>query len=179
MTVEEASELARRSIYHATFRDGASGGVASGQQSQMCLPNFQDTLNFLAQNIIIILVSCHMINQCTTWVLMDGRNCQEMMLGSYTITTTQCHQPLRNRSWRKQPLSKEIRFTSKSVPLFYVCLLQQILSFLQLKLWYSLYKIETPFLQIHFLLTLFKQLFFNSSPCVLKYEIICDYFACS
>jgi len=30
MSVEEASELARRSIYHATFRDGASGGVASG-----------------------------------------------------------------------------------------------------------------------------------------------------
>ncbi|KAL3677956.1 hypothetical protein R1sor_020912 [Riccia sorocarpa] len=29
MTVEEAVELARRSIYHATFRDGASGGVAS------------------------------------------------------------------------------------------------------------------------------------------------------
>ncbi|KAH0866327.1 hypothetical protein HID58_083538 [Brassica napus] len=29
MSVEEASELARRSIYHATFRDGASGGVAS------------------------------------------------------------------------------------------------------------------------------------------------------
>jgi len=30
MSVEEAAELARRSIYHATFRDGASGGVASG-----------------------------------------------------------------------------------------------------------------------------------------------------
>ncbi|ONK72414.1 uncharacterized protein A4U43_C04F19190 [Asparagus officinalis] len=29
MSVEEAAELARRSIYHATFRDGASGGVAS------------------------------------------------------------------------------------------------------------------------------------------------------
>ncbi|KAL5072392.1 hypothetical protein RYX36_011376, partial [Vicia faba] len=29
MSVEEASELARRAIYHATFRDGASGGVAS------------------------------------------------------------------------------------------------------------------------------------------------------
>ncbi|CAK9183500.1 unnamed protein product [Ilex paraguariensis] len=26
---EEAAELARRAIYHATFRDGASGGVAS------------------------------------------------------------------------------------------------------------------------------------------------------
>jgi len=30
MTIEEAAELARRAIYHATFRDGASGGVASG-----------------------------------------------------------------------------------------------------------------------------------------------------
>ncbi|CAJ2672063.1 unnamed protein product [Trifolium pratense] len=29
MSIEEASELARRAIYHATFRDGASGGVAS------------------------------------------------------------------------------------------------------------------------------------------------------
>lgn len=31
MTIEEAAELARRSIYHATFRDGASGGTASGK----------------------------------------------------------------------------------------------------------------------------------------------------
>ena len=30
MSIEEAAELARRSIYHATFRDVASGGVASG-----------------------------------------------------------------------------------------------------------------------------------------------------
>eukprot|EP01018_Ginkgo_biloba_P021155 Gb_01835 [translate_table: standard] len=29
MAIEEAAELARRAIYHATFRDGASGGVAS------------------------------------------------------------------------------------------------------------------------------------------------------
>lgn len=33
MPVEEAAELARRAIYHATFRDGASGGVASGTSS--------------------------------------------------------------------------------------------------------------------------------------------------
>lgn len=33
MSVEEAAELARRAIYHATFRDGASGGVASGTLS--------------------------------------------------------------------------------------------------------------------------------------------------
>ena len=30
MSIDEAAELARRAIYHATFRDGASGGVASG-----------------------------------------------------------------------------------------------------------------------------------------------------
>lgn len=30
MSVEEAAELARRAIYHATFRDGASGGCVSG-----------------------------------------------------------------------------------------------------------------------------------------------------
>ncbi|XP_076894630.1 proteasome subunit beta type-5-B-like, partial [Bidens hawaiensis] len=29
LTIDEAAELARRAIYHATFRDGASGGVAS------------------------------------------------------------------------------------------------------------------------------------------------------
>ncbi|KAG1327592.1 Proteasome subunit beta type [Cocos nucifera] len=29
MSIEEAAELARRAIYHATFRDAASGGVAS------------------------------------------------------------------------------------------------------------------------------------------------------
>ncbi|XP_065622450.1 proteasome subunit beta type-5-like [Quercus suber] len=29
MSIEEAAELARRSIYHATFHNGASGGVAS------------------------------------------------------------------------------------------------------------------------------------------------------
>jgi len=29
MSVDEAAELARRAIYHATFRDGASGGVSS------------------------------------------------------------------------------------------------------------------------------------------------------
>lgn len=35
MTVEEASELARRAIYHATYRDGASGGVVSGMYSYL------------------------------------------------------------------------------------------------------------------------------------------------
>ncbi|CAN7135203.1 unnamed protein product [Brassica rapa subsp. narinosa] len=51
LSVEEACVIARRSIYHATFRDGASGGVGVS-----------------------------LADQCTTWVLMDGRNCQAMIL---------------------------------------------------------------------------------------------------
>jgi 20S proteasome alpha/beta subunit len=31
MSVDEAVELGRRSIYHATFRDCASGGTVSGE----------------------------------------------------------------------------------------------------------------------------------------------------
>lgn len=52
MSIEEAAELARRSIYHATFRDGASGGVASGtlslsishshSHSHSCTPGVND-----------------------------------------------------------------------------------------------------------------------------------------
>ena len=79
--------------------------------------NFLDT-EFLAHKIRFCLFSC---DQCTTWVLMDGRNCQEMMLGSYTITTTPCHQPLRNRSWRKQLPSKTktfFYFLINSLPFF-------------------------------------------------------------
>lgn len=38
LSVEEAAELARRAIYHATFRDGASGGVASGNPSVKMSP---------------------------------------------------------------------------------------------------------------------------------------------
>lgn len=34
LSVEEAIELGQRSIYHATFRDAASGGTVSGERSQ-------------------------------------------------------------------------------------------------------------------------------------------------
>ena len=33
MEVEDAIELGRRSIYHATFRDAVSGGTVSGMSS--------------------------------------------------------------------------------------------------------------------------------------------------
>ncbi|XP_058070990.1 proteasome subunit beta type-5-A-like [Magnolia sinica] len=37
MSIEEAAELAHHSICHATFRDGASGGVASGLSLSLSL----------------------------------------------------------------------------------------------------------------------------------------------
>lgn len=40
MSVTEAAELARRSIYHATFRDAASGGVVSGMFISSLFPYF-------------------------------------------------------------------------------------------------------------------------------------------
>lgn len=40
MSVEEAGELGRRAIYHATFRDAASGGVASGRHSSFHVLKF-------------------------------------------------------------------------------------------------------------------------------------------
>lgn len=44
MSVEEAAELARRAIYHATFRDGASGGVVSGMCFSIAHPLFLYTV---------------------------------------------------------------------------------------------------------------------------------------
>ncbi|KAK3040820.1 hypothetical protein RJ639_029164 [Escallonia herrerae] len=67
MTIEEAAELARRSIYHATFRDGASGGVASGM---LCF---------------------------IMWDQPDGRSYLVMTLGNFTICTIQLNQPLSSR----------------------------------------------------------------------------------
>lgn len=59
MSVEEASELARRAIYHATFRDGASGGVASGILSYFPI----DKLYLSAYDILLL---------SHTWI----RNCK-------------------------------------------------------------------------------------------------------
>jgi len=54
MSVEEASELARRAIYHATFRDGASGGVASG-----ILPFSPINQLYLSVSSILLLTHSH------------------------------------------------------------------------------------------------------------------------
>ena len=53
MSIEEAAELARRSIYHATFRDVASGGVASG--------TFSRSLSFSLIGYIHMLVVVFMV----------------------------------------------------------------------------------------------------------------------
>ena len=74
LSVEEAAELARRAIYHATFRDGASGGVASGILLSKC---------FLVFVILKILSrfthDLNVIDQFIMWDQMDGKSFLAMM----------------------------------------------------------------------------------------------------
>lgn len=49
MTIEEAAALARGAIYHATFRDAASGGVASGMCFSLFSPPPPQTLLFVSE----------------------------------------------------------------------------------------------------------------------------------
>ncbi|KAF5802920.1 putative proteasome endopeptidase complex [Helianthus annuus] len=42
LTIDEAAELARRAIYHATFRDGASGGVARDRKVERDYPRYSE-----------------------------------------------------------------------------------------------------------------------------------------
>ena len=44
LTDEEAYDLARRSIYHATFRDAASGGIVRGNASSFYRAKFSNDL---------------------------------------------------------------------------------------------------------------------------------------
>lgn len=58
MTDEEAIELGRRSIYHATFRDAVSGGTVSGAPPSppplFCPP----TLLLRALQLTAVLLQC-------------------------------------------------------------------------------------------------------------------------
>lgn len=80
MSVEEAAELGRRAIYHATFRDGASGGVASGNLSLSLSMNIHD---------FQLVFNLCFLNQFTMWVLTDGKSYLGMMSGSSTTHTIQ------------------------------------------------------------------------------------------
>ena len=87
MSIEEAAELARRSIYHATFRDGASGGTASGKLSPSPLG-----LSLFLIFLFLLLEHKYLSNfgaiyQFIMLVLMDGRNCLVMMLENCTTST--------------------------------------------------------------------------------------------
>jgi hypothetical protein len=55
MSVDDAIELGRRSIYHATFRDCASGGTVSGE---LALPCCMSTLQHLAQVAAASMMHC-------------------------------------------------------------------------------------------------------------------------
>ena len=83
MSVEEAAELARRAIYHATFRDGASGGVVSGMLplSSACNP----ILYLKICRSVLVLSMCFLLLclsgfQFIMWDLMGGRSSLATML---------------------------------------------------------------------------------------------------
>jgi 20S proteasome alpha/beta subunit len=57
LSVQEAIELGRRSIYHATHRDGASGGAANGML--YIYIHFSICLHIISYNILFdISLSC-------------------------------------------------------------------------------------------------------------------------
>ena len=88
MSIEEAAELARRAIYHATFRDGASGGVASGtlflKSKKKKFPQ-----SFWFMYVCILLLMSLIFNQFITWDQMAGRSYLVMMLVNFTTNTIQ------------------------------------------------------------------------------------------
>lgn len=81
MTIEEAAELARRSIYHATFRDGASGGTASGMLSI--------SLSILAYVALFVLKLCVVLSVYYVgpngWKKLSGDDVGELHYKYYPV----------------------------------------------------------------------------------------------
>lgn len=90
LSVEEAAELARRAIYHATFRDGASGGVASGILLSRYLSLFVIHTHLCAcANSPLLTHDLNVTDQFIMWDQMDGRSSLAMMWENFTTTTIQ------------------------------------------------------------------------------------------
>ena len=93
MSVEDAIELGRRSIYHATFRDAVSGGTVSGKYIHL-FPARRCTLSLagscqvheadkrLAESEPWALDVQYIMSQLT-----GGRRSEEMMWASCTTST--------------------------------------------------------------------------------------------
>lgn len=97
MSVEEAAELARRAIYHATFRDGASGGVASGIPRSKCL------LIVLPIRVLVQTLSDSFCFEChrsvyyvgpNGWKKLSGDDVGELHYNYYPVTPTTVDQEM-------------------------------------------------------------------------------------
>lgn len=99
MSVEDAAELARRAIYHATFRDGASGGVVSGKFfNPFCIHICAYTY------ICIYCLSLLFIHECTSlsvyhvgpngWKKLSGDDVGELHYTYYPVETTPIEQEM-------------------------------------------------------------------------------------
>jgi hypothetical protein len=126
MSIEEAAELGRRAIYHATFRDGASGGVASGTppplsslSSHLFACACLCTCMLSWANLWFQFVLC---KQFIMWEQMDGPNYLAMMSQSSTTNTIQlCQLKLQSRTrWLKHKVGASLLLFPKcsSVSIF-------------------------------------------------------------
>ena len=71
MKDEEAYELGRRAVYHATHRDSASGGIIRG------MSGFYSHSFSLLVNIIVFFFLVYHIKE-TGWVKISEQDCTEL-----------------------------------------------------------------------------------------------------
>ena len=69
LTDEEAYELGRRSIYHATYRDASSGGIIRGKMDVIC-----ELLCILS---LLFCCAVYHIKE-TGWVKISEQDCTEL-----------------------------------------------------------------------------------------------------
>ena len=97
MSIEEAAELARRSIYHATFRDGASGGVASGTLSlslSLSLSPFLNTTHPWSQyNLNLFFLSVYYVGP-DGWKKLSGDDVGELHYHYYPVMPSTVEQEM-------------------------------------------------------------------------------------
>lgn len=98
MSVEDAAELARRAIYHATFRDGASGGVVSGR-FHICAYTYMHT--YILLEVVVSVPVPVPLFQSIMLDQMGGRSFLGMMLGSFITHIIQSKQHQLNKKWLK------------------------------------------------------------------------------
>ena len=94
MSIEEAGELGRRAIYHATFRDGASGGVASGTPP-VCL--CMSVCTYACFHELICVFNCAFLSVyyvgANGWTKLSGDDVSELHNKYYPTVPTEASEP--------------------------------------------------------------------------------------